>query len=340
MKALVKVDYEGLVRVEDIPEPEVGPRQVKIRVEAGGICGTDLHILKNEYKHDPPVVMGHEFAGVITEAGPEVKGYAPGDRVVSLTAAVTCGSCDYCIAGIPMLCSERKSIGSGLNGAFAAYLVIDYKLLYRIPDEVSLEAAAVTEPLACNVHGIMEMSRVSAGDLVLVSGPGTIGLLATQVAQAEGGRLVVCGTPQDADRLRIAKDLGVEHIVDISQQNIVEFIHDLTDGQGADVVIECSGVEASAHNCLQAVRGRGRYIQMGLFGKPITVDMDRLAYREISYSSSFATTPSSFKTSLKLLAQGKVRTEPLISARLPLEEWQKGFEMLEKKQGLKVLLIP
>ena len=340
MKALVKLDYSSSLSLEDIDEPEIGLEEVKVEVKAAGICGTDLHILKNEYRHAVPVVLGHEYSGIVAAVGQKVKTCAVGDRVVSLTAAVTCGFCEYCLSDAPMLCPDRKSIGSGVNGAFAKYLVIHERLIKRIPESVGLDAAALTEPLACVVHGVMEMARICAGDVVLISGPGVIGLLALQVARAAGGRVVICGAAGDHGRLEIARSTGASEVVDISAGDISKSVRDLTGGRGADVAIECAGVEKSAAQCLELLRKRGHYIQMGLFGKPISVDLDLMTYKEIQHTCSFATTQSSFKTALQLMNCGLVNPEPLISARLPLDRWKEGFRIMESKEGIKVLFYP
>jgi L-iditol 2-dehydrogenase len=259
---------------------------------------------------------------------------------VSLTAAVTCGTCEHCLAGVPMLCAERKSIGSGVNGAFARYLVVPGRLIKKIPDPVSFDGAALTEPLACVVHGIMERARIDAGDVVLVTGPGVIGLLALQVARAAGARVVVSGAGGDRARLDVARKLGASEVIDVTQDDISRCIRDLTRGRGVDAAIECAGVSATAAACLENLRKRGRWIQMALFGKPVSVDLDALTFKEIHYSCSYASTHSSFSTALRLLGEGMVDTEPLISARLPLERWEEGFDLMESRQGIKVLFHP
>lgn len=340
MKALVKYSASSDLRVDEVEEPTAGPDDVKIEVKAAGICGTDLHIRKNEYKHAIPVVLGHEYSGVVVEAGANAGNWAVGDRVVSLTAAVTCGTCEFCLAGIPMLCSERKSIGSGVNGAFAKRLVVPARLVKKVPDSVGFDEAAVTEPLACVVHGVMEMSEIAAGDVVLVSGPGVIGLLALQIAKASGAKVIVSGASGDAGRLQIAKAVGASEIVDVSSGSIDECVNDLTRGRGVDAAIECSGAAASFTTCMRLLRKRWRHIQMALFGKPLNVDLDAVTYKEIRYSCSYASTHSSFDTALRLLESGLVDVGPLISARFPLEEWRQGFEMMDSKKGIKVLFIP
>jgi len=340
VKALVKVDSSSSLILKDIDEPAFGPEEVKVEVKAAGICGTDLHILDNEYKHTLPVVLGHEYSGIVAAVGARVRTCAVGDRVVSLTAAVTCGYCEHCLSGTPMLCAERKSIGSGVNGAFAKYLVIPERLVKKIPESVGLDAAALTEPLACVVHGVLELARIIAGDVVLISGPGVIGLLALQVARAAGGKVVVCGTAGDRSRLEIARSLGASQVVDVSAGDVAQCVRKLTGGRGADAAIECAGVEKSAALCLEVLRKRGRYIQMGLFGKPVRADLDMMTYKEIRHSCSFASTQSSFATALQLMDCALVNPEPLISARLPLDQWEEGFRLMKSRAGIKVLFYP
>jgi L-iditol 2-dehydrogenase len=340
VKALVKKDNTENLVIDDIPEVPVEPGLVKIEVKYAGICGTDLHILKNEYKHDVPIVPGHEFSGVIVEVGEADGPFKIGDRVVSLTTAQTCGICDYCISGIRMLCKKRRSIGTHVQGVFTKYLTIDQKLVLKIPGHISLEEAALTEPLACAVHGVMEMSRVSAGDVVYISGPGTIGLMAMQVSRAEGGLVVVAGTSADQDRLKLAADLGAEYTIELGVAEPRQVVDDLTDGYGADVAVECAGAEASAKSCLEVLRGRGRYHQLGLYGREINVNLDHFVFKEIYISTSYATTFSSFKRALRLMDLGKVDMKPLVSAVYPLEDWEKAFTMFENKEGFKILLCP
>jgi L-iditol 2-dehydrogenase len=339
LKALIKNTTESTLSYEEIPEPAIRPGHVKIEVVYTGICGTDYHILHNEYKHNLPIVPGHEFAGKIVEVGENVIGFKVGDRVVALTTYYTCGNCEYCISGIKMLCSKRQSYGTHVNGSFTKFMVLNSKLLFKIPDSVSYEEAALTEPLACCVRGLVEMSRINSFDTVLISGPGTIGLLSQQVAQAEGGSVIVCGTSNDFDRLAKAKELGALYTIDLDNGNL-ESIKDYTDGLGVDLAIECAGVEGSARNCIDLIKPGGRYHQMGLYGKPVKLDFDAILRKEITITTSYASTHSSFRKSLALMARKKVRLEPLISAKLPLSSWREGFEMFSNKTGYKVLLYP
>lgn len=340
MEALVKKDHQENLVLTDIAEPVLTSGTVKIAIKYAGICGTDVHILKNEYRHETPIVLGHEFSGIVTEVSPDVDNLSVGDRVVSLTTASTCGKCVYCISGIRMLCKERRSIGTHVQGVFTQSIVIDHKLVIKIPDEVSYEEAALTEPLACVVHGIMEMTRISAGDLVYISGPGTIGLFALQVAKAEGANVVVAGIDNDKKRLELANKLGANHLINLNNQDPKKFIDEISNGSGVDMAVECAGVEKSAQTCLEVLKGRGKYHQLGLFGKEIKLDFDKFVFKEILITTSYATTYTSFQRALLLMADKKIDAELLISGTYPLREWREAFKEFERKDGLKVLLYP
>jgi len=330
----------GNVEIREIPEPRPAPGEVMIEVRAAGICGTDIHIWKDEYRSVPPMVMGHEGSGVIAALGEGVDGLAVGDRVTSETFAKFCGSCFFCQQGKPNLCPERKSIGTHLNGFFTKYLTIRVSAIHRLPENVSFGAGALSEPLACCVHGILERTPVTAGDWALISGPGTIGLLGLQLVKANGGKAMVLGTDKDEERLALARRLGAHEVINVQRQDPFPLVQERTDGLGADLALECAGVAASFNQCLRLVRKGGRIIQAGLFGKAVETDVELIAMKELEVFGFFSHVPSAWDRALKLMAEGKVLTEPLISHRLPLTEWRKGFELMEKGEGLKVLLLP
>jgi L-iditol 2-dehydrogenase len=341
MKALVK---KGLgvenVQLVDLPEPEIKDNEIKIKVHASGICGTDLHIIADEYPANYPVVMGHEYSGTVTEIGHSVEGFSIGDRVVSLTAVETCGKCYYCYKGHLMLCEKRKSIGSGVNGAFAEYLKVPAHLAFKIPENVSMEEAVLSEPLACMVRCVIERGSVKAGDDVLISGPGAIGLLTMQLANISGGRCIVLGTSHDLERLELAKKLGASEIIVVDQENAFEKINALTNGKGVDVSFECAGVEISAQNCLKLLKKTGLYVQVGLFPASINFDMNLALTKEINITNGYASERTSWVRTLKLLEEEKVKVAPLISTIMPIEEWANGVEMSKNKTAFKVLLKP
>jgi L-iditol 2-dehydrogenase len=341
MKALLKKlkGPEGM-SYEDMPEPKPAKGEIKIKVHAAGICGTDVHILKDEYPAKFPVVMGHEYSGVIHEVGEGVTAFKPGDRVVSLTAVVTCGSCKYCSEGLLMLCSERLSIGSGVNGAFAEYLTVPANLAFKIPDGVSLDEAAACEPLACVVRGVIERGNVKPGDYVYVSGPGLIGQLTMQVAAASGAKVVMAGTSTDMERLKLAASLGASETIIVDKEDVLKRAEEITEGQGFDVAFECSGAAPSADTCLKVLKKTGYYGQVGLFGKKVEFDHDLALMKEINITNSYASERTSWEIALRLLKFKLVNITPLLGPFIPLEDWKKAFDMAINKEGYKIMLKP
>lgn len=340
MKALFKLHPgEGGVALLETDMPEPGMHEVRIKVIYAGICGTDLHIVSDEYPASYPVIMGHEYCGVIDKAGEGVTGFTVGDRVVSLTAAETCGTCRYCREGLYMLCDKRKSIGSGINGAMAEYLVVPARLVFSVPENVSATSAALSEPLACCVRSVVETSAVRPGDYVYVSGPGTIGQIVAQLAKSAGAHVTIAGTDVDTDRLKLAKELGsADETIDVTKEDVRETAHRITTGQLYDVVFECAGAQRSADTCLDVARKRGQFIQVGLYGKRIEYDMDKALVKEVYILNSFASERTSWITGLRLLSQSKLRLEPLISNIYLLSEWEEAFAAACNKAGFKELM--
>jgi L-iditol 2-dehydrogenase len=341
MKALVKFAAgPGGIEVREMPEPRLIPGHVIIVVEATGICGTDLHIQADEYPVIPPVILGHEFSGRVAEIAPDVSSVTVGARVTSLVYFTTCGTCRYCLTGQPNLCAQRKSIGSGVDGAFARYVLVPAKNVKLLPENVDFVAGAVTEPLACCTHGVLEKASPHPGDYAFVAGPGAIGLLTAQILLASGVEVILAGTQVDAERLELARKLGVKHTLQVDTQPVPELVEEITNGLGADLVFECSGAAAAARLGIQVARRGGQFIQLGLFGKPVEINWDQAILKEVEIHNSFASTWVSWDQALKLLKSGKVQTAPLISEIRPLREWGMAFERFRNKQGIKFILSP
>ncbi len=342
MKAVMKVARGvGNIELREIEEPAPQAGQVKIKVHAAGICGTDMHIYKDEFKSVPPVVLGHEVAGEIVEIGEGVTGIETGARVTTETYFYTCGVCRYCRNGQNNLCLNRRSIGSAVNGGFTQYLVVPAKNIHRLPDHVDFLAGALTEPLACVVHGVLGTPTVAAGDVAVIAGPGAIGLLTLQVVKASGAKAVILGTDGDEPRMELARSFGADYVINVQRDDPKPLIADITpEGLGADVVYECSGAGAAAAQLLELVRRRGKYVQIGLFGKPIAWDVDQICYRELTVTGSNASTPPAWIRAVQLLESGQVQTKPLISHIFDVTDWQKAFDTFESKQGIKMILQP
>lgn len=342
MRGVVKYARgDGYVDLRDVEEIPPAPNQVKIEVKASGICGSDLHIYHDRIKIPirPPVVIGHEFSGVVVDKGDKVDDDIKiGDRVTGEPSIEICGKCRYCRNEYYNLCSDRKVLGYWFNGCFARYCNVTF--VHKLPDNVSFEAGAMTELLACCVHGVIEQTGVSAGDFVAITGPGPVGLFAAQVALAEGGVVMVCGTSADQHRLKLAEELGVHHVLNIDEDDSVKRVKELTEGYGADVVLECSGFPAAARMALDMVRKQGKYTQMGLFGGPIEIDFEKIAFKEIQVTGFVSQRRPAWKRALSLMGRRVIQVEKLISHRFPLDEWREAFDLFERKEGIKLILIP
>jgi L-iditol 2-dehydrogenase len=341
MPAIVKTARgEGNVALRAVPIPEPAVGEVLLAVRAAGICGTDLHIYHDEFPTWPPVVLGHELAGEVAAVGTGVTRVAPGDRVTTETYFHLCGACRFCRGGQPNLCPERRSIGSGVNGGFAPFVVVPERNVHRLPERLTFQEAALTEPLACVVHGALELPKMTAGDVAVVAGPGAIGLLTVQVARAAGAAVVVLGTATDRRRLDLARDLGAARVIDVESEDAVPIVAEMSDGWGADIVFECSGAGPAALGLLPLARRGGQYAQIGLFGRPVAWDLDQVCMKELRVTGSNASVPSAWRTALRLLGDGSVRTAPLVSDVYALADWEYAFRRFERRDGVKLLLDP
>ena len=325
MKALVRYeDKAGSWRVEDRELPVPGPGEVLIRVAYAGICGSDLHMYRGVFIVPGQFVSGHEFSGTVAQLGEGVSGFEPGEQVTVEHTYCTCGSCRVCLRGDYQLCSSRESIGFDHDGAFAEYVVVNPRYIHRLPEGVALSWGALTEPLACAVHAV-RMVRPEPSDRVLVVGPGPIGLLTAMVFKAYNARVDIVGTPNDGLRLETARTLGLA-VVDSPGE------------EAYSIVAECSGSAGGMNAALKAVEKGGAYLQVGIAGKPVTIDFDQPLYKELKMFGTYCHRYEDWEIALDLMARGLVNVEPLISRTVPLEDWEQALEDLEAQKAIKVLI--
>jgi L-iditol 2-dehydrogenase len=340
MKALVKtVSGAGPLELQEVVEPEAGPGEVLLEIGAAGICGSDLHIVAGEYPCNPPVILGHEFAGTIVSLGEGVTGWRIGDRVTSMPYAITCGACAYCRSGEFGLCVQRKSYGSGVNGAFAEYLAVRTAGLYRLPDHQDFVAGALTEPLACVTKAVFEVAGLQQGEQVVILGPGPIGLLTLQVVLAAGAVPYLIGLHSDSERLEQGQALGAREIYFADDPRSASILQERL-REGADAVFECSGAGPAFDLALEVVRKKGRLIQVGLFGKPVAASLDRVVFKDLRIQGSFASSISSWKRAVELTLNRKVDTGRLVTDIFPLENSAEAFTQARERSRLKVIFQP
>lgn len=341
MTALRKTERgAGHVELCDVPVPVPEAGEALIAVSHAGVCGSDLHILEDNIAIPirVPVTMGHEISGTVSAVGADVDPSWIGRRVTALPSVRRCGRCRWCKAGDINLCAERESMGYSHDGAFAPWCVVPEVCLRSLPDGISSPAAALTEPLACAIHAVEEVGQLQAGQSVAIVGPGPIGLLCLQVCVAAGAAIVlVAGTQADASRLRLARSLGAVSIAD-DVETAADVVNTATHGEGADVVLECSGNPKGADLALSLVRRQGTYIQVGLFGQAPRLTLDTtVVARELTLRGTFGQRPSSWDRALALLAAGGVDPGALITDVLPLRQWQQAFDRCRQGTGGKVV---
>jgi L-iditol 2-dehydrogenase len=344
MKALVKTQKGvGFIEVREVPEPQLHPGEVKIKVAACGVCGSDIHVRHDTFPYWPPVILGHEFTGTIVEVGPDCRFRRAGERVVAEPHTRGCGQCYLCRTGNIQICPDKRSPGWGIDGGMAEYICYPERLLHLVPDSMSWDQAALVEPTANAVTDVIERTGVTAGDFVVVQGPGPIGLLAAMVARAAGAREVaIIGTPGDVElRLRTAKELGFGTLLNIGELDPVKAVLDLTGGLGADVVIECSGSPKAIPLTVDMVRKKGRICVIGLTGgRSVEIPWDKFSFKVVDVIFNLSTSYTSWDRSIALIAGGRLPAERVITHREPLGNWQTVFDDIENLKALKGLMIP
>lgn len=311
--------------------------EVQIRVHYAGVCSTDVDYWKNgSSKLRLPVILGHEMSGVVTAVGDAACPFQPGDRVVVTNDYYLCGKCRYCLSGDTNMCVERRSIGSFADGAFADYMTVPSHMVLPLPLEVTMEEGALTEVAACGVHGLRQ-AHARTGALVLVLGPGIMGMTAALAAQAMGCTVVVAGLTRDGRRLEAARQMGLRHVVNSETADLAALISQLSDGYGADIACECTGSFSGLSQCLELTARRGCVIQIAIPHGAHGIDLSPVIRKELRYMGSYAKNTGDWKVTLDLMARHKMELRPLISAVLPLEDYAQAFERVSAAKDFKIL---
>ena len=343
MKALVLEEYGKLV-YRDVPSPVVGPGEVLVEVKACGICGSDVHGMDGSSgRRIPPLIMGHEAAGVIAEVGQGVEGWAKGERV-TFDSTVYCGDCHFCRAGKINLCDRRRVLGVACEefrqeGAFAEYVAVPARILYRIPEGVSFEQAAMVEPISVAVHAV-NRTPVRLNDTAVVIGAGVIGLLVVQALRAAGcGRIIAVDL--SPTRLELAGELGADEVLRSDEVDVVEAVRERTGGRGADIAVEAVGIDQTVRTAVDCVRKGGAVTLVGNVSPRVELLLQAAVTRELSLYGSAASC-GEYPDCLDLMQRGTVRVEAIISAVAPLSEGATWFQRLrDGEKGLvKVILVP
>ena len=340
LKAAVLYGVRDL-RVEEKCISEVADDEVLIRVKATGICGTDVHIYLGEWKTGLPIILGHEFSGVIADVGRNVEGLDVSDRVVA-EPNIICGSCHFCrMSERNYFCENLEAVGVTTDGAFAEYVKIKARNVYKIPHEISFEEAALIEPLACCIRGV-DRAGIKVGDTVAIIGAGPIGLILLQLARMAGASMVM-QTDMENTRLSLARKFGADYTINVKNEDPVEAIKKLTDGYGVDVAIEAVGKPDTITQAMKVTRRGGRMTIFGVSPQNAVwkVKPFDLYDKELTITTSYRS-PFTFQRAVKIASSGRVKLKPLISHVFHLDEIESAFEVAEKRLGgaVKVLVKP
>ena len=344
MKALVRKSLEAeQFLFEDVPMPEMKSNEVLIRVKAVGVCGTDYHMWTGGVITKVPLTIGHEFCGVIEEIGDEVTFVKPGEKVVSRLNIGVCGMCRPCLTGNPHMCVHRQCPGFKIEGAYAEYISIDSKQLIKLGDNVSFEEGALVEPMAIVAHALLERTRIESEDVVVIFGPGPIGLIATQMAKINGAsKIIMIGTNIDeAIRLPLAEKLGANQVLNAQRQNIEEEIMAITNDKGVDIVIEASGAEPAINTGLKILRRQGKMCVLGLPTKPQnSICWLTAAEKSLNVVFNYSSSPWSWNIVTSMLNRGAIDAKSLISHSYPLRDYKAMFDQIRKGNVVKGVFVP
>lgn len=338
MKALAKLKPEPGIWMTDVPVPEIGHNDVLIKIHRTAICGTDMHIHQwDEWSQKTvpvPMVTGHEYAGEVVAIGQEVTGYQIGDRV-SGEGHVTCGHCRNCRAGRTHLC--RNSVGVGVNrpGAFAEYMTLPAFNLFKLPDEIPFELAAIFDPFGNAVHTALSFDVV--GEDVLITGAGPIGIMAAAVVRHIGARHVVITDVNDY-RLALAREMGATRTVNVSRERLQDVMADLNMSEGFDVVLEMSGVPSAVTEMLDVINHGGKIAMLGIPPNEMAIDWTKVIFKGLTIKGIYGR--EMFETWYKMasLIQSGLDLSPIITHRFKIDDFEQGFEVMGSGQSGKVVL--
>ena len=341
--AVVHYALEPLaVELREVAVPEIGDGDVLLRVGAVSICGSDVHQAYNTHSWpvNVPVVLGHEFAGTVAKAGRTVKTFHEGDRVVSETAAEVCGECLLCRTGRYNLCPQRKGFGYGIDGGMASYVKVPARCLHRIPDTLPFELACLAEPHAVAYNAMCVNSTIRPGDLVVVLGPGPIGLLCARMAALAGANpLIVAGLSSDAPRLETAMRLGATRVVNAERENVEDVVRGLNP-LGADLVCDASGASRPLDLALALTRPDGQVTKVGWSPDLVPVNINPLVQKNVRLQGSFSHNFPIWERVIHLLDRRLTLPDAIVGLTSPLEEWREAFAAMHDGRVIKSVLIP
>jgi 2-desacetyl-2-hydroxyethyl bacteriochlorophyllide A dehydrogenase len=349
MKAAVLYGENDL-RVVERETPKPGYQEVLIKVEACAICGTDPKIVAHGWQNQPPFgefIPGHEYAGKVVGIGEGVVGFDVGDRV-AVEPHKGCGVCDNCIRGFYTVClnygrleTGHRHYGFTVNGGYAEYAVNHINTLCRIPDSLDFEEATLITTAGTAMYGVTRIGGLEPGETVVIAGPGPIGLMAVQIVkQCGAGRVIIAGTRKE--RLELARELGADIAINVRTEDVIQRIFELTQGRGADVVMECAGTSRSLADAIEYTRKNGRISVVGIYSEPVSINAFKINQWNITLAGCRAEGDRSLSKVAPLMGDGRIKSRPLITHTFPLEQVNEAMDTFIRRIGgaIKVVLKP
>ena len=339
MRALLYPAFDALEFRSDLPEPVAGPGEVLIEVGACGVCGSELGgFASRSPRRKPPIVMGHEFAGTVAALGPGVEGLEIGRRVM-VNALVHCGECDLCRRDLTHLCRKRQVFGMHREGAFCERVNVPARVVYPLPENVSMVQGAMVEPLGNGVH-VVDLAKGNSLETVLVCGAGTIGLMCFLAARAAGAMRVALSDTNDG-RLQVARDLGADLTVNVRNEDLQSAIQDWTGGTGVELAVDAVGAESTRRDVIQAVRPGGDAVWIGLHHDEVRINTFDVVLPEKRVIGSYAAADKDIRRAIQLFSEGKIPIDSWTQI-FPLEEGAEVFlDMVhQRRPTIKAVLQP
>lgn len=323
--------------VVDRPLRTLAKHEVLVRVQSCGVCGTDVHIVAGESRSTPPVVLGHEYAGIVEEVGSEVKRFSPGQHV-AIDPNVSCGSCYFCRRGEVHLCSNLRALGVDIDGGMAELCIVPEQQLYYLPENFPTTASVFIEPVSCVLHGI-DRAKINIGDTVVIIGAGTIGLMMLQLCRSAGAAVTIVVEPLEQKR-NIARSLGASFVLDPNKGNVRNAVLDIT-AVGADVVIECAGTIATAEEAIHLSRRGGTVEFFGVcpVGQTFPVEPHQVFFKELTIVGSYVN-PLTFDRAIKTLANGIIRVDAFPVSKFSLDEVHEALRFQREGLTIKSIIEP
>lgn len=351
MKAVVKYGYgKHETQVRDIPIPAIGDDDVLMEVKAAGVCGSDIGFDEGGHENllRPPVVLGHEFAGVVAAVGKNVTAWRGGDRIVSDNTGHVCGVCHACSVANFLVCPSRLGLGYGMDGGFSKYVRIPGDVLkvfpgslMRIPDSISFEEAAILDPACNGYYAVVQESHLMPGEMGAVFGVGPLGLFAIQMMRAAGAaKIIAVGLSEDEERFPLALHCGATDIIRADKEDVRTRVMELTDGEGVALTVDCAGASAVVSQAIDICRNGGEIVKIGYDEKPLGFSLDKLLDKAVSIKGHFGYDRVSWGNVMNLIQAGKVDMKSMISHRMPITEFREAFTLVKQRKAIKIILTP